>query len=281
MAYLSFIPPLWAGIVLIIAVLGLVFRNKLATAIAKINPLLPAKQTLMVIGVVGILAGGIGWIVSTAQDLAGGLTGGTASIIGQRTTAVQKSSLSCRFVDSVAGETEASTANSTDATYSEDSYDEAHYTAYLENRTDTSMATGVILANLTCDRDGNYDMEEAFDCWVESDSFRSDVSTSDTNTYYIIETTNKDSYVDGFPHRQTAQINDNAGATSSSSTERKMIVFADGDAEQKIGIRFTLPGATVFNYLASDKLGGTTPSVRIFCDGQQKGYITIVKQADV
>jgi len=57
---LGFIPPIVAAVLLIVGVLGVVFRSPIATAIAKINPLFPAKITLMILLIVGIVAGGIG-----------------------------------------------------------------------------------------------------------------------------------------------------------------------------------------------------------------------------
>ena len=62
MAFLGFITPMIAGVLLIIGILGLVFKNKLAIAIAKANPLFPAQTTLMVIIVLAFIGGGIAGI---------------------------------------------------------------------------------------------------------------------------------------------------------------------------------------------------------------------------
>lgn len=265
--------PIWLAVTMtLLGVTGLIFRNKLSNMVAQVgSPLgLKVKTTLMILAIIGIVAGGGSAIVGYATGVMG-----TASILPQAQQATDMSNLDCRIA-TVAGMTASTTGNSTDASYSADTVDETHYTAYLRNV--TAMGSGTITANLSCERDGNFDKEEAFECWIEGDSFKSDVSTSDMNSYFIIATSNQQSYVEGFPYRQTAYINDNAQATSSTSQERKMIVFSDGDAEQTISTLITLPGDTALNYLKSDTEGGATPSFRVKCNGEQVGYVTIVKK---
>lgn len=267
----EFIPPIVAGIGLIIVALSLIFKHRLGSMIGGIGRPLGINKfwTLLILGVILFMAGGWTWISTSIPAF------DVATITGAQ-EGVAMSNLDCKFVDAVSGATAVSTGNTSISSYSADSYDEAHYTAYLSNG--TNMGVGYLVGNLTCERSGNYDREEAFDCWVECDTYRSDTSTTDTNTYTICETTNKVSYVDGLDDRQTAYIEDNAGAETTSSVERKKIVFADGDAEQKIGFQFKLSGNTNFNYLLADTEGGTAPSVRVFCENKQQGYVTIVKQ---
>lgn len=68
---MGFITPIIAGVLLIIGVLGIVFKNRFALMIAKINPLFPAKMTLSVITIVALVSGGITgigalWSMATA-----------------------------------------------------------------------------------------------------------------------------------------------------------------------------------------------------------------------
>ncbi|GAI62824.1 unnamed protein product, partial [marine sediment metagenome] len=56
------IPPMWAGILLIVGVLGLVFRAPIARQIAQVIPLFPTEVVLVIFSIIGIIAGGFGWI---------------------------------------------------------------------------------------------------------------------------------------------------------------------------------------------------------------------------
>lgn len=73
---LDFITPTWSAVLLIIGVLGLVFRNQLANKIAKVNPFFPAQTTLMIFIVLALVTGGIGGVT----NLFNSVTGSVASI---------------------------------------------------------------------------------------------------------------------------------------------------------------------------------------------------------
>lgn len=224
--------------------------------------------------ILGFMAGGLtyGW------GLISGLTGSTsmtASLMGSDQNVVAPVSLTCEIA-SIG--TTAGAATQANITFTQDSTDNNHYTLYIKNVTDATTAS--INGTISCTRSGDIEKSASVDCYVKGDSFRNAVSTTDSNVYYILETSASASKVSGMPWQQTAYVKDGAIATTSSDKEKTTVVFTGGasaQAQETIGFLFKLPGATVFNYLRADQ---DPQNVDIVC-GDETMTVTIVKQAAV
>lgn len=117
--------------------------------------------------------------------------------------------------------------------------------------------------------------DAGIECLVKSQSYRSETSTTDSNTYYILATTTAQSKVSGYTWAQTAYLNDGSVATTSSNSEKTILTFPRGTAQRTLGFYYTLPGATAFGYLNNQ----TSKTVDIECGGQKVYQFVITKLA--
>jgi len=266
---LDFIPLWLAGVFLLVGILGVFFKNSIARKFAVIgSPLgLKVETTLYVLGIVGFVAGGLAFVMAIP-----GMFLGTASVLGgDDAVSIEGAMLDCKF----------STLSLDDGNWNStrtlSSTNNRHYTVFIQN--ETSSGDRSINGTLDCDSE-RADIRQGVSasCHIESDSFKSFTSTTDSNTYYISATDTTQSEVDGHTWRQTAYIQDNAVATTSSDQEETKLVFAQDEASQDLGFYVTLPGDTVLNYLRADQ---DPQDIRIVCDGETQGTITVVKQSDV
>lgn len=135
-----------------------------------------------------------------------------------------------------------------------------------------------INGTLNCKLPANSDLSvgRSVDCYVTSDSFRNQVNPqTDSNTYYILGTSSAKSKVPGYPWAQTAYLNDNAVATTSSDSERTSLTFVRDDSQQVLGYYFTLPGTSAFLTLQNN----TQNNVHVNCGGKEVYTFAINKLA--
>jgi hypothetical protein len=147
-----------------------------------------------------------------------------------------------------------------------------HYKAYVLHNNGTRVINGTIV----CTRTGDINQAVAVECYAKASSFRSETSTTDSNTYYWVATSASASKVTGFPWAQTIYLNSGAVATTASDREKTNLLFTGaGSAQvaQTLGFHITLPGATPFSYLDNQSSG----DVQIFCNGAEVADLTIVK----
>lgn len=237
----------------------------------------------MVVGIalvlIGFMAGGVAYATSGLTNLGQGVS--TGSIIGQDSqpdVTAAAHEVTCKWTKINGVE---ATINSTAASFTLDSNDNTHYNAYLKNF--TSVGGNAINGTLSCTSSRkNIKDGAASTCHVESSSYKSYTSTTDSNTYYILETSTTKSLVPGYPWQQVAYLKDSGTGTSEATTtddqEKTTLVFAQDEVQQYLGLRFDLVGDTQFNYLRAN----TDPQeVRVICDGKKVAYVTIVKQSHV
>lgn len=256
---LDFIPPMWAGIMLIVGVLGLVFRNKLAVSIAKINPVFPAKTTLMIVGIVGIIAGGIGWITSTTSGLTDSL--GTASITQVEAVPLHGTDITCIHTTRSLSSSE----GNLNASFQDDPADRSHYSVSIKNDTGGTpeIYDDGINGTLTCSRPASHVGEDgAIGCWVVGEEFRSEISTTDSNTYNVLATSTTKSLIPGVNWATTSYLSDNAVATTASSQEKTILTFAEAEGEEVLGYYLTLAGGTDLERINEQ----TSLDMKIMCD---------------
>jgi hypothetical protein len=269
-ALLSWITGLWALIFLLAGFIAVFFRGGLGSSIRSVFGIIPIgnpKLWGVIFIVLGLMFGGLAYGWNQISGLTAGI--GTATTIGTTPTTSQLTN--CRFQYASASKD----AGVAGAVATVDTSDLSHYYYYTKATNGSVSLNGTI----SCDRTGDIDKAYATNCWIVSDSFRSESSTTDSNTYYTIATSSTKSKVPGFPWAQTAYLQSGAVATTASDQEVTQIVFTGGSgaiATQQLGYYFTLPGQTAFNYLNNQ----TSKDVNIYCDGNQKvGRITIQKIA--
>jgi hypothetical protein len=259
----------FALILVLIGVIGVFGKKGMGQTVRSFFSIIPGNPKLYsaIILVIGLAGGGLAFGWGYVQSF----TGGTASIIGSEEPAViQDVALSCIMT----APTSAGGAYSGNFSFRADTGDLTHY--YVDVINGTGAGAGSINGTLTCKsaraniRDGVQSI-----CHVESDSFKSLTSTTDSNTYYILATSTTTSKVPGYSWAQTAYLNNGAVATTSSDQEKTELVFVQDDVSQPLGYYLTLPGDTVFNYLTKS----TSKDARIICDGKQVGRLTITKMS--
>jgi len=251
------------AILLIVGILALLLKGSIGSFARSTIGWLPVnpKTAAVLVIVVGILLGGIGTVMSWAPSIS------TASITGQDADSVPGvSSLSCSL-------TSISKVNAGEnVTLRADPTNLNKY--YVDVKYDSPAA--VINGTLNCDRGvANTENAEAFACVVKSQTFRSETSTTDSNTYYILETSASASKVPGYPYAQTAHLNDGSVASTSSKREKTNLQFTGGDSAQSqetLGFYFKLPG-TPFTYLNNQ----SSRDVVIDCGGNQVFDLVITK----
>lgn len=147
-----------------------------------------------------------------------------------------------------------------------------HYKAYVLYNNGTRSINGSVV----CTRTGDINQAVAVPCYAKASSFRSETSTTDSNTYYWVATSASASKVAGFPWQQTIYLNSGAVATTASDREMTQLLFTGGasaQVTQTLGFYLTLPGDTPFSYLNNQSSG----DVQIFCNGAQVADLTITK----
>lgn len=256
---MPWITPVIAFIFLVVAVFGIFTKSgkNLLRAIPFGNPMLWSVVFL----IVGLLFGGIAY----GGDLFNNL--GTATISGPSTqpgvTAQAEIGACTLSTLSTAG------AGGTGISTRTDPSNLQHY--YIDVPTSNSSAS--LNGTLSCPLlDDSVSTARSTKCYITSSSFRSQVSTTDSNTYYIIATTASSSKVNGYPWAQTAYLNDGSVATTSSNQEATTVAFAEGTAIRLVGYYFTLPG-TAFATLNNQ----TQNDISLYCgaglgaDGKYRG----------
>lgn len=228
---LEFIPSWLSATLLVLGILGLVFRSKFAMMIAKVNPLFPAKQTLIVFAIVGILAGGFGVLMGFGQGLMGNVD--VASITGQAEEGVVSATMlsECYYASAVG-----LTGNTTiraDPNSNKVVYLDVDGTEYI---TYSATAGNNINATFTCIRTGN--VEEAGDVKivVKGDEFKAETSTTDSSTYNIVETSSSPSSIWSGKYKQTLYVGDGAYAKTTDGQEYGYLSFSAGERQLTLGI---------------------------------------------
>lgn len=263
-----------ALVLLLIGIFGLFGKRTIGSTVRSVLGMIPLgnpKLWSAIILILGLAGGGLAFGWGYVSSMGSGI--GTATGLGGEDVALQNANLECEF--SVLSSASPTTINVSDSlTTALDSADRSHYTIYLKNF--TNVGAGSMNGTLTCTSARVNIRQGTFaDCSIQSDSFKSFTSTTDSNTYYILATSTQKSKVPGYTWQQTAYLNNDAVATATSDQEETKFVFAQDEVSQTLGFYFTLPGDTTFNYLRAD----TDPQdVRIVCDGQTVAKMTIVKQ---
>jgi hypothetical protein len=255
---------------LLAGLFGLLSKGSIGQSVRSVFAMIPIgnpKLWSAIILVIGLIAGGFGF----GQGLVSGLFGmGTvASITSENAVNVGGPQLANCQITTIST-TAATTGGNT--TLRADPNDLTHYYIDLKNTTNAGAAS--INGTITCDRViDNIRIGQTASCQIVSDSFRSQTSTTDANTYYFVATSTSKSAISGFPWAQTAYLNDGAVATTSSRREVTPYTFAQDTVSKSLGFYFTLPGATTMNYL-NDNNGG---DITVSCDGNKVAKFTITK----
>lgn len=249
------------AIALIIGVLALLLKGSIGSLARSLIGWMPfsPKMAAVVTIVLGLLLGGVGtimaWIPATTATITGDNADDVAGV----------SSLSCTLATINEG------VAADNVTFRADPSNLNRY--YADVKYDSEDA--IINGTLSCDRGVANVNAESFECYVKGQSFRSETSTTDSNTYYILETSASASKVPGYTYAQTAYLNDGAIATTSSNREKTNLGFSGGDSlqsQETLGFYLKLPG-TPFTYLNNQ----TSRDVVIECGGNQVFDIVITK----
>lgn len=230
---------------------------------------LPYVIVAIALFLVGFSAGGIGWYQSTLQGATASITGNAAAGAAVASAAVISDSY---WSAAPTGSAAATSENASLVTKSLDVNDDSHYTLFLINA--TNMGAAIYTANITLQRE-DVSKAQAITCYAKADTFRSETSTTDTNVYYIVETSTAKSQVEGVPWQQTIYLANGVAAGTGSNKEKVSVTFAEGTAQTILGVYVKLPGDTSFNYLTGSQ---ATPSIRVYCGGQQVGVLTFDKE---
>jgi len=259
-----------AVIGLFVGLIGLFGKGSLGQTVRGFLQAIPvgnAKLWSIIIIIAGLAGGALG----TTMAYVGGL-GSSASLGGSDKSSNVVSAMSCELVTPT--ETVPLTQN---ITFRADPTDKKHYYADVKHDNGASSINGTLFC-----KDNRQDISKGavHDVYVKSGAFKNEVSTTDSNTYYILATSASASKVPGFSWQQTAYISDsgssNTGATTSSPSERSDIVFAQDETTQYVGYYLTLPGATAFGYLNNK----SSVDVKFVADGNTVATLTITKTTD-
>lgn len=128
---------------------------------------------------------------------------------------------------------------------------------------------GDINVNFTCYREGATSEDGASLMIVKGEEFRSETSTSDTNTYNVLETSTRQSQIiSGQGYTQTIYLADNEQASTSSTKEFEYLTFGEGEKALTLSLYgeidetnfgylndYTMKDVTVYNRLnGADKV---------------------------
>lgn len=229
---LEFIPNWLAVTFLVLGIAGLVFRSRFAMMIAKINPLFNAKTTLVALGIIGILAGGLPLLTGFFGGIMGNVD--VASITGTEQAGVVASSimLSDCFYASGTGLTGNTTIRA-DPNSNKIVFLDVDGTEYI---TYSAIAGNNVNVTFTCVRTG--DVEEAGDVQivVKGDEFKAETSTTDSSTYNIVETSSSPSSIWAGKYKQTLYVGDGAYGKTTDSQEYGYLSFAAGERQLTLGV---------------------------------------------
>lgn len=261
---MDWITPGIAAILLLVGALSLI-KGSIGQSIRGFLGMIPfgsGKLWGVVLVAVGLIFGGIAGITSYAHSFS------PATLVGQSEEPGTVSMLDkCYYA------TYSQTAG-TNVTFRADPNDLSHLYADVKYESGTASLNGT----LSCTRSGDIEKALSTECYVKSGTFRNELSTTDSNTYYILATSNKASKVAGVPWAQTAYLSDGSVATTASDQELTQLVFTGGSsaqAKEALGFYMTLPGATVFGYLNNQ----TSNDVGIICGGSQVARLTVTHTA--
>jgi hypothetical protein len=253
---------------LVIAVIGVLMITK--ARFFGIGPMLNGIfGKLSVIVAILLLVVSIGGAIAYVGTLSGGKILQTGSL--EPETQPGLTGLSCVF-NSAPTEADNVPTAGIGITFVADPQKLNSYKAYVLHNNGTRSINGTVV----CTRTGDINQAVAVSCYAKASSFRSETSTTDSNTYYWVATSASASKVAGFPWAQTIYLNSGAVATTSSDKEKTNLLFTGaGSAQvaQTLGFYVTLPGATPFSYLNNQTQG----SVKIYCNDAEVADLTLVK----
>lgn len=261
-----------AFIFLLVGVIGLVGKKSLGGSVRSVLGMIPIgnpKLWAAILLIFGFAFGGLTYGLSAGQSLFSGVGLGTASgLTGSDVKGVSAATVDCTF-SGVSATTAAGVANI--SIRSDPNNLKVKYADVKESGGSYSIA-----GNLSCNRITN-DIRQGqqVGCQIVGDTFRSETSTTDSNTYYIVATSTSASKIKGLSWAQTAYLQDNAGASTTSDQEITKLTFAQDEVNQKLGFLFTLPGNTPFGYLNNQ----SSNNVVISCGDQTVGTIVVTKVA--
>lgn len=261
------IPIVVWGVVLIVAILGLVFRNRLALAIARIFPFFNARTTLLLLGILAVVLGGFGVIMGWITGITGTL--GVAGI----TPVAELPAGNMDYCIYSSASTQLLASENISVVQDPNTVNTVFF--YAEE----SLATGEddIWINFTCFRAGDIYEDTSVKVTAEGDTFRSEISTTDISEYRIIETSARPSAVFSGEYEQKIYLDESAEATTSDSKEKLDVTYSEGEKSRDVCI-FTTIDRTSFAKLSNY----TTKYITLRSDGNGKevGYIGISKLPD-
>jgi len=239
-----------AAVFLIVGVLGLT-KGSIGQAIKGMFSAIPIgnpKLWAVIFVALGLIAGGIGGTVSLFKSATGSISTGSLTSSEVEQSVQTGVNMDCRIA-SVTATTAAVVGN---VSMVSDVSDLKHYTIALTNS--TNAGAGSVNGTIICTRAGSIDRAASAKCEFKAGSFRNRGSTSDTATYYMVDTSASASYVSGFPYLQTAYLKSGGVAASTDTQEKIDLIFAGGgsttpQAQQTLGFNFKLPSATQLGYL--------------------------------
>lgn len=257
------------GAILFVAGLLALMKGSIGTSIRGVFGAIPIgtpKLWAVIAVVIGLALGGAGFVWGGATGLFHSAT--TASQVNTQNGVIATSLLNCQMNTP----TEETTASN--ITFRSDPNDLTHQYADVKYTNGAYSINGSLFCT---DTRSDIRQGAAHDCHVEAQSFRSETSTTDSNTYYIVATSTTASQVPGYAWQQNVNLKDegttNSGAVTTDPKEKASLVFAQDEATQYLGYNVTLPGATVFGYLNNQ----TSKDVKFVCDGKTVGTLTITK----
>lgn len=265
-----------AFIFLLVGLIGLVGKKGVGNSVRGYLGMIPIgnpKLWAALFIVFGIVFGGIGYATTGFSSLVSKT--GTASLVGDNSNnLVSAADIDCtyNFLNS------STLGGNSNITFRTDPNNLKLRYADVKESGGAYSINGV----LSCDRKTDNIREgQQVTCEIKGQSFRSETSTTDSNTYYITATSTSASKISGYPWAQTAYLADSgtgaAPATSSSDQEVTKLVFAQDEVNQKIGFLFTLPGNTPWSYLNNQ----SSRNVDIDCGGKTVGTVVVTKVSGV
>lgn len=226
-----------------------------------------AKLWAVIILIVSLIGGGIGATIGFGSSLVGKID--TSDLTGgDKSDSNVVSALNCEFT------TPQEVTATDNVTVRADPNKLNHYYADVGAFSGAASINGTLFC-----KDNRQDISKGtkHDVYVKAGAFRNEVSTTDSNTYYILATSASASKVPGFSWQQTAYLADkgttNAGAATTDTKERIDLVFAQDEASQYVGYYLTLPGATAWSYLNNQ----TSVDIDFVADGSTVATMTVTK----
>lgn len=248
------------GILGLIFILSLVFKKGV---FGKVRAFaggfgLPVQISLAILAGIMLLMGGLAGLSglwgSIGNVASGQLSDATATLTGNNAEELPPVTLGSCTLSTISA-----TAPARNVSYTADPNDKQRYKISAKENAGGTSVNGT----LSCDRGDTSNIQEdvGITCWARADEYRSETSTTDSNTYYIVQTSTSKSEVPGYPWAQNIYLKDNGVASSTDKQEKVTLVFAEGVATRTLGFYFDLAGATEWGYLNNQ----STESVEIVC----------------